>query len=87
MATGPLKELELAKLRQDLPASGLVAGDVGTIVLVYRAGEGYEVEFTSGDGQTIVVETLSSDQVEPISSHDILHARRLPVARSDLDSS
>lgn len=77
MPTDILKELELAALREDLPSSGLVAGDVGTVVLVYGAGEAYEVEFVAADGNTIAVETLSSNQVEPFSGKQILHARKL----------
>lgn len=60
------RELELAALRQDLPAYGLITGDIGTIVFVHADGAAYEVEFVSADGRTIVVETLSADQVEPV---------------------
>jgi hypothetical protein len=76
-----LKELELAALRQDLPAYGLIAGDVGTIVFVHAQGRAYEVEFVAADGRTIAVETLRADQVEPVSGWQVLHARKLAVAR------
>jgi hypothetical protein len=36
-----------------------VTGDIGTVVLVYRGGEAYEVEFVAADGNTIAVETLA----------------------------
>lgn len=77
MAKILLKELELGALRQDLPAYGLVRGDVGTVVLVYDGGEAYEVEFVSADGRTIAVETLSAGQIEPVAGKRILHARKL----------
>src|SRR5438105_1390408 len=52
-----LRELELAALRVDLPSSGLVAGDVGTVVLVHGDGEAYEVEFVAADRRTLAVAT------------------------------
>lgn len=80
MSKTALKELDLAALRRDLPAYGLVAGDIGTVVLVYRDGEAYEVEFVAADGETIALETLRADEVEPVVGHEILHARKLPAA-------
>ena len=50
-----LKELEIVALRDDLPDSGLVVSDVGTIVFVDRSGEAYEVEFTDADGTTLAM--------------------------------
>lgn len=61
-----LKELDVVALRGDLPAHGLVAGDVGTVVLVHGDGAAYEVEFVAANGETIAVETLGADQVEPV---------------------
>jgi hypothetical protein len=46
-------------------------------VFVYRDGEAYEVEFVAADDETLAVETLEADQVEPVSGHSILHSRRL----------
>ena len=48
-----LKEHASVVLTQDLPASGLAAGDVGIVVHVHRNGETYEVEFLSLDGATV----------------------------------
>jgi uncharacterized protein DUF4926 len=72
-----LGEHDLAALRTDLPAHGLVAGDVGAVVFVHRDGEAYEVELVTADGRTIALETLLPDQLEPISGAYVLHARRL----------
>lgn len=58
-----LKELDLVTLQRALPESGLLAGDVGTIVLVHAEGQAYEVEFVAEDGRTIAVETLLADDV------------------------
>ncbi|MDP9353195.1 MAG: DUF4926 domain-containing protein [Chloroflexota bacterium] len=72
-----LRELDLVALRQDLSRYGLVAGDVGTIVMVYRGGEAYEVEFVAADGHTVAVETLSAGSIEPLFGRGILHMRQL----------
>jgi hypothetical protein len=75
-----LGEHDLAALRVDLPAHGLITGDVGTVVFVHTDGASYEVEFVTGDGQTLAVETLTVSQVEPVSGAHILHMRRLASA-------
>ncbi|MCC7447508.1 MAG: DUF4926 domain-containing protein, partial [Anaerolineae bacterium] len=48
-----IEELDSVVLTVDLPEHSLVAGDIGTVVLVHGKGEGYEVEFVTLDGQTI----------------------------------
>ena len=35
MSCPEVRELDLAALRQDLPAYGLIAGDIGTVVFVH----------------------------------------------------
>lgn len=74
-----MKELELAALTKDLPEHGLVSGDIGTVVLVHRGGEGFEVEFSTLFGKTVAVVTLSASQVRPINPREIAHARRVAV--------
>lgn len=71
-----LRERDRAALRQDLPNFGLIAGDVGTVVFVHADGKAYEVEFMTTDGHTVAVETLTAEQVEPVSGAYILHARK-----------
>jgi len=75
-----LRELDLAALRKNLPAYGLIAGDIGTVVQVYRDGEAFEVEFMTTDGRTLAVETLTGDQVERVPGRHVLHARKLATA-------
>jgi hypothetical protein len=77
MANPKLDELELATLRIDLPRHGLVAGDVGTVVLVHGDHEANEVEFVAADGRTIAVETSDADQVARLEGKRILHACEL----------
>ena len=66
--------LDTVVLRTDLPEHGLKAGDLGTVVLVHRHG-GYEVEFTTLDGETVAVVSLSPDHVRPVGRREIAHAR------------
>jgi hypothetical protein len=63
-----------------MPAEGLEAGDVGTVVHVYRDDEAYEVEFLTLDGRTAAVVTLEAAQVRPVGHCEITHARQLAAA-------
>lgn len=74
-----MNELEEAVLSVDLPKYGLKQGDIGTIVLVHPTG-GYEMEFMTLEGETIAVVTLDKEQVRPIESGEIPHARKLETA-------
>ena len=72
-----IKELDLVALREDITEHGLVAGDIGTAVLVHGQGEGYEVEFVTSAGETLAVLSLAANQVRPLAGREILHAREL----------
>jgi hypothetical protein len=73
-----IRELESVVLTADLPEHGLERGDIGTVVLVHRGDEGYEVEFVTLDGETVAVVSLRTSQVRPIAEGEIGHAR--PIA-------
>lgn len=75
-----IKEHERVVLTTPVPAEGLEAGDVGTVVHIYSDGLAYEVEFTTLDGCTAAVCTLATSQVRPVSNREIAHARELAVA-------
>lgn len=64
-------------LLEDLPAEGLVAGDVGVVVHAYAAGQGYEVEFVRYDGTSSGSLTLRADQIRAAGSKDVPHVREL----------
>ena len=72
-----IEELDDVILTCDLPEHDLSAGDIGTVVLVHRGHKGYEVEFTSLDGETIAVVTLMANQVRPARGKEIAHVREL----------
>jgi hypothetical protein len=75
-----IKEHDCVVLTTDLPAEGLAAGDIGTVVHVHKGGEGYEIEFITLDGQTVAVSTLLANQVRPIAHREIAHVRSLAAA-------
>ena len=74
-----IKEHDRVVLTVPLPSEGLEAGDVGTVVHIYKDGQAYEVEFVTLDGHTAAVVTLDASQVRPVSSRDITHTRELSI--------
>ena len=75
-----IKEHDRVVLKTDVESERLEAGDVGTVVHVYREGEAYEVEFMTLNGETVAVTTLLASQVRPIEPREIAHARALMEA-------
>ena len=72
-----IEELGEAVLTADLPEYRLRRGDIGTVVLVHNAGEGYEVEFATLDGETIAVVSLRASQVRAAGPREVAHARAM----------
>lgn len=75
-----INEHDRIVLTKALPDEGLEAGDVGTVVHVYKDGEAYEVEFLTLDGRTAAVATVESSQVRPVTGREITHVRELQLA-------
>jgi hypothetical protein len=77
-----IHELDDVILTCDLPDQGLERGDIGTVVLVHNQGEGFEVEFTALDGETVALTTLLRRQVRAVYEREIglLLARRVHSA-------
>ncbi len=75
-----IKEHDCVVLTANLPKEGLLAGDVGTAVLVHGKGVAFEVEFVGYDGHTVALLTLERNQVRPLQTNDIPHARELIAA-------
>ena len=75
-----IKEHQRVVLKSPVPDKGLEAGDVGTVIHVYRDGEAYEVEFVALDGHTVAVATLEGSELRPVSPREIPHARELVAA-------
>ena len=70
-------EHERIVLTRNLPEYGLCKGDIGTVVLIHRNGEGFEVEFMTLDGETIAVTTLMAMDVRSIGKKEMAHVRSL----------
>ncbi len=72
-----IKEHDRVVLLKDVPEEGLRAGDVGTVVHIYRHGEAFEVEFMTLDGRTVAIVTLPASHMRAISNRDVTHVRKL----------
>ncbi len=72
-----IDELDRVVLLHDLPDKKLKAGDVGTVVMVYKDGEAFEVEFMTLSGETFALETLHNDEVRPARELEVAHAREV----------
>lgn len=72
-----IKEHDTVVLVTAVTGEGLLPGDVGTVVHVYRDGQAYEVEFMTLEGKTAAVITLEASQVRSVGQREIAHAREL----------
>ena len=75
-----IRELDMVVISRDIPEYGLVQGDIGVILHIYDDANGIEVEFVSGEGNTVGVMTLTLDDVRTIKNDEILHVRELNSA-------
>ena len=72
-----IHEHDRVVLTVPLASDGLEPGDIGAVVHVYPQHEAYEVEFVTLTGKTAAVVTVTADQVRPVGSSEIPHAREL----------
>ena len=72
-----IKDLDVVALVRAVPERGLVAGDVGTVVMVLDCGRAFMVEFMTFTGKTIAVATLPADSVRPVLDREIAHVRQV----------
>ena len=75
-----IKEHDCVVLTTSLPGENLEAGDVGTVVHIYKDGAAYEVEFVRLAGHTVAVATVEASDVRPIGKRDLSHVRELRPA-------
>ena len=75
-----INELETVVLIKDIDAHGLKKDDVGVIVHQYQDAKTYEVEFVTGEGETVAVLILTEDDVRLMRRREILHVRELTPA-------
>ncbi len=74
-----IHEHDRVVLTASLPEEGFEAGDIGAVVHVYPRREAYEVEFVTLTGETAAVVTVPAEQVRPVASTEIPHARELTL--------
>jgi len=75
-----IKELDTIVLSRDVPEHGLKKGDIGAVVHIYGEGEAFEVEFITGQGDTVAVVTIESRDIRLMQDKEILHVRKLQAA-------
>lgn len=75
-----IKELDTVVLTRDLPEYGLKKGDIGAVIHSYEDSKAFEVEFITGQGNTIAVLTLEAENVRLMQGKEILHVRKLQAA-------
>jgi hypothetical protein len=68
--------LDTIVLARNLPAYGLLAGDLGAIVEVYGP-DAFEVEFVTASGRTGALVTLQAKDIRSIEDTDLVAVRRL----------
>ncbi len=74
-----IRELDTVVLSHDIEKYDLKSGDIGAVVHVYKNNMAYEVEFITGEGETIAVLTLTPDDVRFMREREILHVRELAL--------
>jgi hypothetical protein len=72
--------LDVVVLVRELPADGLQAGDLGTVVELLDA-DTFEVEFVAASGRTQALVTLTSADVRPVGDDDLVAVRPTRAAR------
>ncbi|MCP4166560.1 MAG: DUF4926 domain-containing protein [Chloroflexi bacterium] len=72
-----IKELDTIVLSHDVEEHGLEQGDIGAVVYVYKNEAVYEIEFITGEGETVAVLTLAPKDIRPMNEHEIPHVREL----------
>jgi len=75
-----ISEHAVVVLTRDLPEQKLRSGDVGAVVHVYADGKAFEVEFVTGSGHTLAVETLEPKDIRTLGEGEILHIRSVAAA-------
>ena len=75
-----IQELDTVVLSHDIDEYGLRQDDIGAVVHCYKNNEAFEVEFVTGEGETIAVLTLTQADIRPIRRQEILHVRELMAA-------
>ena len=71
-----LQTLDAVVLKRDMPAQGLRAGDLGTIVERYGP-DSVGVEFVAASGRTQALVTLHPDDLRAVRDDDLVTVREV----------
>lgn len=74
-----IEAFDLVILTENIEKHHLSKGDVGTVVDIHNEGEGYTIEFTTLDGETIAVVVLFARQLRPVKRGEMSHSRELAL--------
>jgi hypothetical protein len=77
-----IQEFEQAVLTVDLSEYGLVAGDVGTVVDITTNRQRMTLEFFNFSGETVAVVLVDSQQIRPIRTDEVMHARSVKTGNT-----
>ena len=75
-----IRELDTIVLVKDIEEHGLKRDDVGAVVHCYQDGKTFEVEFVTGEGETVAVLILTEKDIRPMRRREILRVRELTPA-------
>lgn len=75
-----IRELDTIVLTHDLNEHGLEKGDVGAVVHCYKDNSVFEVEFVTGEGETVALLTLTREDIRPMRRREILSVREFAMA-------
>ena len=75
-----IQEMDTVVLTHDIDGYDLKRDDIGAVVHCYSEGPAFEVEFVTGEGETLAVLTLTQEDIRPIGRKEILRVRELVPA-------
>jgi hypothetical protein len=75
-----IQEFDTVVLARDFEEYNLKQNDIGAVVHCYKNNQAFEVEFVTGEGKTIALLTLTSEDIRPIKRREILHVREFVPA-------
>lgn len=74
-----MSEFDLVVLVEDIHDSRLQAGDVGTILTVYKEEKAFEVEFVTLTGEAVAIETLLPHQIREVRTSEVMAVRDMAL--------
>ncbi|MBX9925441.1 MAG: DUF4926 domain-containing protein [Hyphomicrobiaceae bacterium] len=70
-----IAEHDQVVLTRDFPEHELVAGDIATTIAIYQGGEGYTLECSTLNGETVAILTVHAADVRSARQGELPHVR------------